>query len=302
MFQNDYYKVLGVPVDASADEIKKAYRKLALATHPDHNPGDVQAEEQFKSLNEAYGVLIDPKKRAQYDQYKRTGYAQPGYGAGYGGFRYSQEEILRDFYKSRYAQDVFSELQREFQRMGFRFDDTFFNRMFFGDKTVFFQGVFWGGPGGFKIYRSQSSSAPRGEQRSRSVKNPPVEAESSPGGLLEAGASMLLRAGKKVGSFLFNKLLGQPATKYSDMPKAGNRVSYSEEVDVAYELEISESDASRGTTVQVELPYLDGGKRVSVNIPAGIKSGTRLRLRQMGRVHPVQPNERGDLYLHLQIT
>jgi curved DNA-binding protein len=301
MFQNDYYKVLGVPVDASTEEIKKAYRKLALATHPDHNPGDAQAEERFKTLSEAYGVLIDPTKRAQYDQHRRMGYAQPGYGTSYGGFRYSQEEILRDFYKSRYAQDIFSELQREFQRMGFRFDDTFFNRMFFGDKTVFFQGVFWGGPGGFKIYRSQSGSAPWGEPRSPSEKNPPVEAGSSPGGLLEAGASMLLRAGKKVGSFLLNKLLGTPAAENSDASQAGNRVSDSNQVDVAYELAISESDASRGATVQVDLPYLDGGKRVSVNIPAGVKSGTRLRLRQMGRVHPVQPNERGDLYLHLQI-
>ncbi len=69
----DYYETLSVSTDASAEEIKKAYRKLALETHPDRNPGDARAEERFKKINEAYGVLSDPGKRAQYDQYRRFG-------------------------------------------------------------------------------------------------------------------------------------------------------------------------------------------------------------------------------------
>ena len=69
----DYYKTLEVSPDASEDQIRKAYRRLALKYHPDRNPGDSRAEEQFKEIAEAYGVLVDPAKRAEYDQWKRTG-------------------------------------------------------------------------------------------------------------------------------------------------------------------------------------------------------------------------------------
>lgn len=68
MDYKDYYKVLGVPRNASADEIRKVYRKLAMQYHPDRNPGDKQAEERFKEINEAYQVLSDEQKRARYDQ------------------------------------------------------------------------------------------------------------------------------------------------------------------------------------------------------------------------------------------
>jgi len=67
--KRDYYEVLGVGRDATPDQIKKAYRKLALQYHPDRNPGDKAAEEKFKEAAEAYDVLSDDKKRQMYDQY-----------------------------------------------------------------------------------------------------------------------------------------------------------------------------------------------------------------------------------------
>lgn len=76
--QRDYYDVLGVGRDANSDEIKKAYRKLAVRYHPDRNPGDESAEEQFKEASEAYGVLADPEKRSRYDRFGHAGIGGAG--------------------------------------------------------------------------------------------------------------------------------------------------------------------------------------------------------------------------------
>ena len=82
--KRDYYEVLGVSKTATEAEIKKAYRKLAMKYHPDYNPGDKEAEEKFKEINEAHEVLSDPEKRQRYDQYGFAG-VDPNYGAGQGG-------------------------------------------------------------------------------------------------------------------------------------------------------------------------------------------------------------------------
>ncbi len=94
--KRDYYEVLGVGRQASADEIKKAYRKLALKYHPDRNPGDKEAEEKFKEAAEAYGVLSDAQKKQRYDQFGHAGMSGAG-GFGGAGGGMSMEDIFSQF-------------------------------------------------------------------------------------------------------------------------------------------------------------------------------------------------------------
>src|SRR5271169_5733346 len=98
--KRDYYEVLGVSRTASEDEIKKSYRRLAIQFHPDRNPGDRQAEDKFKEVNEAYQVLSDAEKRAQYDRFGHAAFQGPQAGGGFGGFDFSQgfEDVFSDIF------------------------------------------------------------------------------------------------------------------------------------------------------------------------------------------------------------
>jgi len=125
--KRDYYDILGVAKNAPADEIKKAYRKMAIKFHPDKNPGDASAEEKFKEAAEAYEVLSDQDKRARYDRYGHQGVN--GAGGGGGGFQS--------------AEDIFS-----------RFGDVFGEGSPFGD---FFGGGGGGGRGGSRRTRKGSN-------------------------------------------------------------------------------------------------------------------------------------------------
>ena len=96
MEKRDYYEVLGVDKKASADEIKKAYKKMAIKYHPDRNPGDKEAEDKFKEAAEAYEVLSDENKRARYDQFGHAGMGGAA-GGGYGGQSMSMDDIFSMF-------------------------------------------------------------------------------------------------------------------------------------------------------------------------------------------------------------
>jgi len=126
--KRDYYSTLGVPRNASAEEIKKAYRRLAMQHHPDRNPGKEQwANEKFKEINEAFSVLGDPEKRKRYDRFGNV-----------------EGMDIGDVYTNPFTRGTFEDLMKEFQGAGLRFD--------------FLDGIFGGlfGTRGstFRVYRS----------------------------------------------------------------------------------------------------------------------------------------------------
>ncbi|KAM9304963.1 dnaJ homolog subfamily B member 2 [Gastrophryne carolinensis] len=151
----DYYEILGVPRNASQDDIKRAYRKLALKWHPDKNPDNKEmAEKKFKDIAEAYEVLSDAEKRETYDRYGRAGFSgsepRPDSSSRFHGFSYtfrSPDEVFREFFGGR---DPFSDL----------FGDDFFSEMRPTHSSPFFSDSFPGAVfSSFSSFESDGFSA-----------------------------------------------------------------------------------------------------------------------------------------------
>src|ERR1700734_2617065 len=103
MAKQDYYATLGVAREANAEDLKKAYRKLAMQHHPDRNPGDKQAEAKFKEINEAYDILKDEQKRAAYDRFGHAAFEGGGGGPGAGGFDFGAGGGLGDIFDQMFG-------------------------------------------------------------------------------------------------------------------------------------------------------------------------------------------------------
>jgi len=250
----DYYKILGVPEGASEAEIKKAFRNLAFKHHPDTNPGnEKQAEAKFKEINEAYAVLGDKEKRRQYDLARKGGFA----GAGYGGYRYSQQDIFRDAFTNQATMD---ELNRMFAQAGLRFDPEFLNRVFFSGRGA-----------SFRFYAGSASPG----QGATTYKPNWLERQ-------------LLKLADKTGRFFLRRLLG------IDFTPLDRR-----ELDLYIDLELSPDEAASGGEKEVIYKRGRQKKKLMVRIPAGVKPGTKIRLKGMGLT---REKYSGDLYLHIKIA
>lgn len=268
MSKKDYYSLLNVSRNASADEIKKAYRKLAMQYHPDKNPGNKAAEDKFKEITEAYEVLADPKKREMYDQFGHAG-AQQGFG-GFGGGAGGPGGGFEGFGRQSGAggdpfQDIFGDM--------------------FGD-------IFSGG-------RTSSNRAKRpakGTDLRYTLSIPFEDAATGTEKVISfmrqrgskeesAKLSVNVPAGVKEGQRL--KLTGEgdagpnttgPGDLYVIINIQDHPLFKRSENDVTLDLPISYTDAILGTSIEV--PTLTG--KAMLRIPAGTHTGQTFRLKGKG--------------------
>jgi len=272
----NYYEILGVSENAGQEDIKNAFRKLAFKYHPDKNPGnEKQAEEKFKEINEAYSILSDTGKRQQYDFAKKSGYT----GTEYPGFGYSQSDIFRDAFSNP---ETMEELNRMFQQAGLRFDQEFLNRTFFSGNGVVFQ--FYSGPGGSRqtVYRYGNGN-----------RNEKITGDANTSNIPPEYLNSNVPAGKP-GFFerLELKMISW-FTRYTVKTFLGVEIPKPPE-DLRQPFKLSAAEAASGGEKTVTLKTGLGKKKLAVNIPAGVKTGTSIRLRGMGK-------NNGDLYLDVKV-
>ncbi|BCL63034.1 hypothetical protein DGMP_37270 [Desulfomarina profundi] len=243
----NYYEILQVTATSTEDEIRRNYRRLAMRYHPDRNPDSPEAEEKFKEIAEAYGVLTDPVKRQQYDRMKASG-------NGATGFTYSQEDILRDLFKDPRFQQMFNGLLREFQRSGFRSSSHFIKNSFFRGKG----GIFLGG-----IFFVGSMAGPL---LSRTAKKS-----------IGNNSSLLKSLTSTLGS-----LLGGHGRQEDRKEETKQLPDY----DTTYHTPLSADELKRGKTIQVVVYGNRGEQTLKVKIPPNSRNGQKLRIKGKGRPGP----------------
>lgn len=287
MEYKDYYKILGVDKRASEREIKQAYRKLARQYHPDVNPGDKQAEEKFKTINEAYEVLSDSEKRQKYDQL----------GTSY--FRWQQQEgDPRGFDWSQWftQRPGGGRVRVEYGDL----DDLFGG----GGFSDFFQSIF-GGIGG------QTRSGRRVRQKGRDYEQPvEITLEEAAHGtqrVLAADGERItvkIPPGVKTGSKVRVAGKGGPGMGggpagdlYLKVKVAKHPTFERQGSDLHCEVPVELHTAVLGG--ETEVPTLDGN--VQLKIPAGTQGGRTFRLRGKGMPHVRNPERHGDLYAKVRI-
>jgi len=278
MATRDYYDILGVNKNATDEEPKKAYHKLAMKYNPDRNPNKKEAEERFKELNEAYAVLSDKEKRKQYDTFGQEGFRQ----------RFTQEDIFRGFD----FEDIFSNLfggrgRREFRsggRGGYDFSDLF-GRGGYQDMGRVPQ------KGEDMYYEwpiTLEEAAFGGEKKVSLPKGGKVEeiyVKIPPG----------IPSGKKLrvaGKGAAGRNGGPPGDLYLQISVRNHPIFVREGDDLIVEKEIAFSEAVLGTTMEV--PTLEGMKKVKV--PPGTQCHTKMRLKGLGVPH-FQGTGRGNEYV-----
>lgn len=294
-----YYEILGLTEQAAEDEIKKAYRKLALHYHPDRNQGDAQAEERFKAISEAYAVLMDKDKRARYDAFRRAG-AGPGAEPDAPDFFWNHEALFKDLFANQQARVIFEELSKDFNRLGFRFDDGFYKHVFFGPlgggreaisgRGMIFGGLFtFGGGRTFGRRGGRQGDSLRFDFSGRTV---PGQAGWREVDEARARGGLTGGFGGKLRAFLADALGG---VKRSLALAAGKRPG----PDLSYDLDVTRDEASHGTRKQLKFKRGDHEEEVLVRVPPGIRPGTRLRLR--GKGLEIKGGIPGDLYLRVLV-
>ncbi len=334
MAKRDYYEVLGTTKDASEEEVKKAYRKLAVKYHPDKNPGDKTAEEKFKELGEAYEVLCDPQKRAAYDRYGHTAFdPRTRAGAGGGGF-HDPFEIFREVFGSgsifddlfgsersdptgpQRGADLRYDLEISFEEavLGCEREiplkklDTCETCRGSGAETGSTTKVCatCGGRGQVVMSRgifSIAQTCPRCEGAGRVIEKPCRACHGS--GRREKSSKILIRIppGVDTGARLRSAGNGEsglrggpPGNLYVILHVRPHDIFEREGDDLICEVPISFVQAALGS--EIEVPTLAG--RAFIRIPPGTQTGTVFRLKGKG-VHNVQGYGVGDLHVRVQV-
>lgn len=283
----DYYAILGVNKTASADEIKKTFRRLARKYHPDMNPGDKQAEARFKEVSEAYEVLSDPEKRQKYDQFgqywKQAGQGWPsgsgGAGVDVGGFDFSQYGSFDEFINEllgRFNTGVSGNSGRTYTyRTGTSGFSGFNDFGGFNDYSGFDNRAAGASADREATINLSWSDAFHGVQKRLNLGNEVIDVRIPPGA--KPGSRIRVRGKGQVST-----LNQQRGDLYLNVELNPHSFFQFDGDNLVCEVPVTPDEAVLGASIEVPTP--DG--TVSVNVPAGIRSGQSLRLRGKGWPRP----------------